>query len=125
MATKKITATKTAAKKKTTATKTATKSTAKKVTKAVAKKNLVPLKDRTPSKESLVPIKDKPTPKKESLAPIRDRYVPLEYNTPKGSGAVKGAVAGAKEMRYGFDDYHSKARGNAVRRANGLKKIYK
>lgn len=97
--------------KKATATKKVTKSAAKKTTKAVAKKNLVPLKDATPKKENLVPIKD--------------RYVPLKENNPKGHGAAKGAVAGSKDMRHGFGANHTFARGNAVRYANGLNKIYK
>ena len=90
---------------------TATKSTAKKATKAVTKKNLVPLKDATPKKDNLVPIKDK--------------YVPLKEYNPTGHGAAKSAVAGSKDMRHGFGANHSRARGNAVRYANALNKKYK
>lgn len=118
--------------KKTTATKKATKSTVKKVTKAVAKKNLVPLKDAptresnlvplkdyTPSKKNLVPLKDAPTPKKENLVPIRDRYVPMETAPRAGSATVKGAATGAKQVQ------KKREVGAATRHANGLKKIHK
>ena len=89
------------------------------------KENLVPLKDHTPSKKNLVPLKDESTPKKENLVPIKDRYVPLKEHNPKGHGVAKGAAAGFKDMRPGFGEHHTFARGNAVRYANGLNKIYK